>query len=358
MQDRPYIVIMAGGIGSRFWPYSRNNRPKQFLDILGTGRSLLQMTYDRFREIANPAQFFVVTNQSYLELVREQLPELTPNQILLEPLRRNTATCIAYAAYKIQAFDPNATLIITPADHLILQEERFIKTIKRAMEAAQVEGRLITIGIRPNRPETGFGYIQYLDSLNGETTMKVKTFTEKPNQKLARTFLESGDFVWNSGMFIMTAKSLLDAFGENMPDIAEAFEDGKSHFGKASEQEFINRAYSLVKNVSIDFGIMEKSDKVFVILGDFGWSDLGSWQSLHELAEKDGYNNVVEANAMLYETKNCYIKVDSDKLVVVEGLHNYLINESENVLLICKLDGEKKFRDFVANAKKKGEDFA
>ncbi|HSF54448.1 MAG TPA: mannose-1-phosphate guanylyltransferase [Algoriphagus sp.] len=357
MQDKPYIVIMAGGIGSRFWPYSRNNRPKQFLDILGTGRSLLQMTFDRFREIAEPEQFFVVTNQSYFDLVNEQLPELKPNQILTEPLRRNTATCIAYAAYKIHAFDPNATLIVTPADHLILQEQRFINTIIRAVDAAQVEGRLITMGIRPNRAETGYGYIQYLDNENGELAMKVKTFTEKPNPKLAKTFVDSGDFVWNSGMFVWKVKSLLDAFSENMPDVAEAFEEGKVHFGNPSEQEFINRAYSQVKNVSIDFGIMEKSDKVYVILGDFGWSDLGSWQSLHELRGKDENNNVVEANAMLYETENCFVKVDSGKLVVIEGLNNYLINESENVLLICKLDGEKKFRDFVANAKKKGEDF-
>jgi mannose-1-phosphate guanylyltransferase len=357
MQDKPYIVIMAGGIGARFWPYSRNNRPKQFLDILGTGRSLLQMTYDRFREIAEPAQFFVVTNQNYLELVLEQLPELTADQVLTEPLRRNTATCIAYAAYKIHAFDPNATLVVTPADHLILQEKRFIQTINRALQAAQLEDRLITIGIKPNRPETGYGYIQYLEGDNGNPALKVKTFTEKPNLKLAKTFVDSGDFVWNSGMFVWKVKSLLDAFSENMPDVAEVFEEGKSHFGKASEQDFINRAYTMVKNVSIDYGIMEKSDKVYVILGEFGWSDLGSWHNIHEIREKDENNNVIEANTLLYDTKNCYVKMDSEKLVVIEGLDNYLINETDNVLLICKLGGEKKFRDFVANAKKKGEDF-
>ncbi|SEF43031.1 mannose-1-phosphate guanylyltransferase [Algoriphagus boritolerans] len=357
MQDKPYVVIMAGGIGSRFWPYSRNNRPKQFLDILGTGRSLLQMTYDRFREIAEPKQFIVVTNQNYLDIVREQLPELKVSQILTEPLRRNTATCVAYAAYKIHAFDPEAMLIVTPADHLILQEKKFINTISRALQAAQEAGRLITIGIKPNRPETGYGYIQYLEGDNGTPALKVKTFTEKPNSKLAKTFLDSGDFVWNSGMFVWKVTSLLDAFSENMPDVAEVFEDGDSHFGKPTEQEFINRAYSMVKNVSIDYGIMEKSDKVYVILGDFGWSDLGSWHSIHELQEKDENNNVVEANALLYDTKNSYLKMDSEKLVVVEGLDNYLINETDNVLLICKLGGEKKFRDFVANAKKKGEDF-
>ncbi len=357
MQDKPYIVIMAGGIGSRFWPYSRNNRPKQFLDILGTGRSLLQMTYDRFREIAEPDQFIVVTNQNYLDLVLQQLPELSKPQVLTEPLRRNTATCIAYAAYKIHELDPEATLIVSPADHLILQEKKFLQTISRAVQAAEAKDRLITIGIKPNRPETGYGYIQYLEGDNGSPALKVKTFTEKPNLKLARTFVDSGDFVWNSGMFVWKVKSLLNAFSENMPDVAEVFEDGKGHFGKPTEQEFINRAYSMVKNVSIDYGIMEKSDKVYVILGDFGWSDLGSWHSIHELQEKDENNNVIEANTLLYDTKNSYIKMDSEKLVVVEGLDNYLINETDNVLLICKLSGEKKFRDFVANAKKKGEDF-
>lgn len=357
MKDKPYIVIMAGGIGSRFWPYSRKNRPKQFLDILGVGRSLLQMTYDRFREIAEPEQFFVVTNQKYLELVLEQLPELKAEQILTEPLRRNTATCIAYAAYKIHSLDPKATLVVTPADHLILQEKRFIQTLNRAIQASQVEDRLITIGIQPNRPETGYGYIQYLEGDNGNPALKVKTFTEKPNAKLAKTFVDSGDFVWNSGMFVWSLDSLLTAFSENMPDLAEVFDEGKFHFGKPTEQDFIKRAYSMVKNVSIDYGIMEKSDKVYVILGDFGWSDLGSWHSIHNLREKDENNNVVEANALLYDTKNCYVKMDDEKLVVIEGLDNYLINESDNVLLICKLGGDKKFRDFVANAKKKGEDF-
>jgi mannose-1-phosphate guanylyltransferase len=357
MQDKPYIVIMAGGIGSRFWPYSRNNRPKQFLDILGTGRSLLQMTYDRFRELADPERFIVVTFQGYQDLVSQQLPELSSEQILIEPLRRNTAACIAYAAYKIHAIDPEATLIVTPADHLILQEQRFIRTMESALDAAREDGRLITIGIKPNRAETGYGYIQYHENKGSDPAMKVKTFTEKPTPKLAKTFLESGDFVWNSGMFVWKGESILEAFSEYMPDMAEVFEEARAYFGKVSEAAFMAKAYTQVKNISIDYGIMEKSDKVYVILGDFGWSDLGSWQSLHELRGKDEKNNVVEANALLFDTENCFVKMDSEKLVVVEGLDNYLINESENVLLICKLDGEKKFRDFVANAKKKGEDF-
>jgi mannose-1-phosphate guanylyltransferase len=357
MKDHPYIVIMAGGIGSRFWPYSKNSKPKQFLDVLGTGRSLLQMTYDRFREVATPEQFFVVTNQAYVELVQEQLPELSAHQILSEPLRKNTATCIAYATYKIASFDPDATLVIAPADHLILQEGRFLQTILTAISEAQVPNRLLTIGIKPNRPETGYGYIQYLENEEEGHVHKVKTFTEKPNAKLAKTFVESGDFVWNSGMFVGKATAWMEAFQQHLPDVADAFEEGKSQYGTPAENEFVLQAYTQVKNISIDYGVMEKSSDVYVILGDFGWSDIGSWQSLHELREKDAQNNVVEANALLFETENCFVKTDSDKLVVVQGLDNYLINESDNVLLICKLDAEHKFRDFVANAKKKGADF-
>ena len=241
--------------------------------------------------------------------------------------------------------------------NLILQEGKFVKTIQKALKAATIEGRLITVGIKPNRPETGYGYIQYLESKNSEEALKVKTFTEKPNSKLAKTFIESGDFVWNSGIFVWKCSSLLSSFQKHMPDVAEIFDEGKEFFGKDAEPDFVSKAYLQVKNISIDYGLMEKSSDVYVILGDFGWSDLGSWYSLHELRDKDEHNNVVEANAMLYDTENSFIKVDSEKLVVVEGLKNYLINETENVLLICPLDGEKKFRDFVSNARKKGEDF-
>lgn len=346
---------MAGGIGARFWPYSRRKRPKQFLDILGTGRTLLQMTFDRFTEIAEPEQFVVITYRKYLAMVKEQLPELKDHQILTEPMRKNTAPCIAYATYKIHSYDPDATIIVTPADQLILQEKKFIKTLHKAIEAAD-DDKLITLGIKPNRPETGYGYIQYLEKPDTHT-FRVKTFIEKPNSKLAKTFLESGDFVWNSGMFVWKAKSLIQAFEEHMPDLAEIFEEGKDIFGADGEAGFVSTAYAQLKNISIDYGVMEKSSQVYVILGDFGWSDLGSWNSLYDLRDKDENYNVVEANAILYDTKNSYIKVAGDKLVVVQGLENYIVNETDNVLLICKLDAEKKFREFVSNAKKKGEDF-
>lgn len=356
MNHKPYIVIMAGGIGSRFWPYSRNNKPKQFLDILGTGRTLLQMTYDRFIKLADKDFFYVVTNKRYLEMVKEQLPDIPEHQILTEPLRRNTATCVAYASYKIAQKEPDAKIIVTPSDHLIVQEDKFQEKINIALEASEIDLRLITIGIRPNRPETGYGYIQYISD-PGNPVKKVKTFTEKPNIKLATAFMESGDFVWNSGMFVWKAKSIIHAFEKYMPEVAEVFEDGKQFYDRAEEEAYIQKAYSLVKNVSIDYGIMEKAEEVFVVMGDFGWSDLGSWLSLHETKNKDPNNNVVDANAILYDTKDCFIKVNPEKLVVIEGLENYLINESENVLLICKLDTERKFRAFVNDAKQKGEDF-
>lgn len=356
MQEIPYIVIMAGGIGSRFWPYSRHKRPKQFLDILGTGQTLLQMTYDRFVKVSDPSRFYVVTNKKYEHLVEAQLPDIPKSQILTEPMGRNTAACIAYASYSIAQKSADAKVIVTPADHLILQEENFYKSIGVALQAAEEGNRMITLGIRPNRPETGYGYIQYIGN-HGNPVKKVKTFTEKPNAKLAKAFMDSGDFVWNSGMFVWKIKSIITAFEKYMPDLAEVFEEGFGHYSSHTEEDFIKRAYSLVKNISIDYGVMEKSDEVYVVLGDFGWSDLGSWQSLHELREKDADNNVVEANAILFETTNSYIKVSPDKLVVVEGLDNYLVHESDNVIVVCKLDGERKFRDFVGEARKKGEEF-
>ncbi|UZD22498.1 mannose-1-phosphate guanylyltransferase [Algoriphagus halophytocola] len=356
MTNKPYIVILAGGVGSRFWPYSRRKKPKQFLDILGTGRTLLQMTYDRYREMADPEQFVVVTYKKYQNLVKKQLPELKDEQVLVEPMRKNTAVCMAYACFHIHSKDPDSTLVVTPSDHLILQESKYIKTIQRAVSVAEREGKLLTIGVKPTRAETNYGYIQYLEKPKAHA-FKVKTFTEKPNAKLAKTFLESGDFAWNSGMFVWKSKTLIRELHEHLPDLAEIFEEGKGVYGTAGEEAFVRRAYSQVKNISFDIGIMEKTNEMYILLGEFGWSDLGSWANLHELKEKDEHNNVVEANAILYDTSNSYVKVKGEKLVVVQGLDHYLINESENVLLICKIDSEKRFREFVSNAKKKGEEF-
>lgn len=356
MKDKPFVVIMAGGIGSRFWPYSRDSNPKQFLDFMGTGRSLLQMTYDRFAPFTTPDRIIVVTHSKYQLLVRDQLPEVLDENVLSEPLKRDTATCIAYASYKIRKIDPEAKVIVTPSDHLITQESSFHARILDALQSAEDRDHLVTIGIKPTRPETGYGYIQYMENFE-EVAKKVKTFIEKPDLDLATTFLESGEFVWNSGIFIWKNHSIIHAFEKYLPGMAEVFEEGGNYFWTDEEQDFIEKAYTQVKNISIDYGIMEKSDSVYVIQGDFYWADLGSWQSLYELQPRDQNENVVEANALLYETTNCFIKVPPEKLVVVQGLDNYLINESDNVLLICKLDAEKKFREFVGDAKIKGDGF-
>lgn len=352
-----YIIIMAGGAGTRFWPYSRVRHPKQFLDILGTGRTMVQSTFDRFAHIAPAENFYVVTNAEYKQIVKEQLPQLNDDQILAEPSRKNTAPCIAYATYKVLKKNPKAVTIVTPSDHIVLNEPSFVSVLKTAVHAAEEDNKIITIGIKPHRPETGYGYIQYHS--NSSPVKKVKTFTEKPEKELAKKFLESGDFVWNSGMFIWKAETIRNEFEEHLPELDEAFHDASEKFYTPDESSAIVKAYSQSRSISIDYGIMEKAENVHVVLGDFGWSDLGSWETMHELiSEKDENKNVVQANTLLYNTKNCLIKVDGEKLVVIQDLNGYLVTEHENVILICKKDSEKKFREFVADVKeKKGEQY-
>lgn len=351
-----YVVILAGGIGIKFWPFSRNHKPKQFLDLLGTGKSLLQMTYDRFKDAFEPYQFIVVTNKRYLSLVKEQLPQIPDNQILVEPLRRNTAASIALASYKIKKLNPNAMVLISPSDQLIFNEPAFFEAIDQAIEGASAPGNLVTIGIRPNRADTSYGYIQYFPD-NEKRVKKVKTFTEKPDFSLATTFLESGDFVWNSGTFIWKNESIINAFEKYLPEMAEVFEEGEIYFCTEKEHLFLNKAYSLIKNISIDHGILERSDEFFMVLGDFGWSDLGSWQNLYDISDKDNEQNSVKGKALLYDTENCFIQLPQDKLVVIQGLKDYLISDSENVLLICKLGEESKFREYVTDARKIDEGY-
>lgn len=351
-----YVVIMAGGIGSRFWPYSRNGQPKQFLDILGTGQSLLQMTYERFLPIIAKENIYVVTNQDYAAMVKEQLPDLTDHQILKEPLRRNTAPCIAYACYKIAKKDPDAIITVAPSDHVIFYEDKFRKVLGTAIEAAEDQEKLITIGLKPNRPETGYGYIQYLES--DDQVKRVKTFTEKPERELAKKFLESGDFVWNSGIFVWGVRAIISAFEECLPEVAETFSEIQKGLYTDDEAVSVHNAYSQCGNISIDYGVMEKASKVYVVLGDFGWSDLGSWNSLHELSEKNGDDNVVQGNAILYDTKSTLVKGPKDKLIIVQGLEGYLVAECGNVTLICKKDEEAKFRHYVADVKEqKGKEY-
>lgn len=356
MNENNYVVIMAGGVGSRFWPYSRTNKPKQFLDILNTGRSLIQMTYDRFKTKVPIENIYVVTHKDYGDLVKEQLPKLLPEQILLEPLRRNTAPCIAYASYKIAKKNPEAIVTIAPSDHFISNEEVYYKAWNTAVEAANDQEKLVTIGLHPNKPETGFGYIQYLNS--DELLKKVKTFTEKPEKSLAEKFIESGDFLWNSGIFIWGVQAIIKAITEALPELSELFEEAIPKLNTPNEFAAISIVYSQCNNISIDYGVMESADHVYVVAADFTWSDLGSWNALHEYSEKDIYDNVIQANTLLYDTKNTLIKGPKDKLIIVQGLQNYLVTECDNVLLICKRDNEEKFRDFVADVKEnKGKEF-
>ncbi|OJV31940.1 MAG: mannose-1-phosphate guanylyltransferase [Bacteroidales bacterium 36-12] len=341
-----YCVIMAGGVGSRFWPFSRTNRPKQFLDFFGTGRSLLQLTYDRFRKIIPAENILVVSNVIYKDTILEQLPELNENQVLLEPHRRNTAPCIAYAMNRIKAITDKANIIVAPSDHLILKENEFIDVLKEGLEFVENNDSLLTIGIKPSRPETGYGYIQIND---GEGNLrKVKTFTEKPNAELAKVFFETGEFYWNSGIFLWSLSTIDNAFERLLPDVASKFSAGKNLFNTQDEQNFINEIYPTCINISIDYGVMEKADNVYVLCADIGWTDLGTWGSLYEMSNKDENQNVaLKCKTVFYESTDNIVALPQDKLAVIEGLSGYLIAESDNVLLICKKDEEARIRQFV-----------
>lgn len=351
MNKNLYVVLMAGGVGVRFWPYSRNTKPKQFLDVLGTGKTLIQSTIERFLPLCPIENIFVVTHEEHAPLVKEQLPQLTESQILTEPMRKNTAACIAYASFKIQQINPDAVIVVSPADHLILKEDQFLEVIKKGVDQARVDDKLITLGIKPTRPETGYGYIQY--HTEKSFAKKVKTFTEKPELSLAKKFLESGDFVWNAGIFIWSVKAIIQAIHLHLAEVAEVFEEIKTKLVTEEEKEVIQAAYPQCKSISIDYGIMEKASNVYVCLGDFSWSDLGSWASIHEISPKDNDNNVIGANALTYETRNCIIKGSPNKLIVAQGLNGYLVGEFGNVIIVCEKDKEEQFRRFVSDVKSK-----
>lgn len=361
MDKNIYCVIMAGGIGSRFWPVSRTKSPKQFKDILGTGKTLIRSTFERLNQICVSENILVVTNIDYKELVKEQLPEIKEENILLEPLRRNTAPCIEYANFKIYKKNKNAKIIVSPSDHLVLKENAFIKTMQKALNFIGKEDGLLTIGIKPSRPETGYGYIQLEkgSSKYCKDICKVKTFTEKPDHEMANFFLESGEFFWNSGLFIWSVETIMNAFKNHLPDMHASFNDGLSIYNTAEESEFIEKTYSKCSNISIDYGIIEKAENVYVICSDFGWSDLGTWGSLYENSEKDDHKNVVSsANTLLYDTNNCIINLPSDRLVVIEGLEDYIVVESDNALLICRKKNEQQLRQIVHDVKIfKGDEF-
>lgn len=358
--NHTYVVIMAGGIGTRFWPFSRSSYPKQFHDVLGTGRTLLQQTADRFNGICPSENIYIVTSDKYKDLCQQQLPQLADDQVLCEPVARNTAPCIAYACYKIAQRDPQANIVVAPADHIILREEAFRDTIRTALATTEANDVLVTLGIQPSRPDTGYGYIQYLpDPANGSegSVKKVKTFTEKPHLELAQQFVESGEFVWNAGIFVWNAQAIRKAFEAFLPETAEIFAEGNGLYYTDRETAFVHKAYSLCKSISIDNGVMEKADNVYVVLSDFGWSDLGTWKSLYEISDKSDNLNVIDGHILLYNTKNCIIKTPKDRLVVVNGLDGYIVAEYDNVLMICRKDEEQKVKEFVADAKERGNEF-
>lgn len=355
--ENNYCVIMAGGIGSRFWPMSRTNFPKQFIDVLGTGQTLIQQTFDRLLNLVPKENIYIVTNDIYKNLVLEQL-DIKKEQVICEPNRRNTAPCIAYANYKIAKKNPNANIIVAPADHLILKESKFIEVMKTALNFTENSNALVTLGISPSRPDTGYGYIQFEEN-NDSEIKKVKTFTEKPDLELAQQFLESGDFSWNSGMFIWNLSAISEAFKKHLPQIDSLFQEKAAVFNTKDENKAIDEIYAVCKSVSIDYGIMEKAENVYVISADIGWSDLGTWGSIYtHLKHDDKHNAVIGKNVMLYESEGCIVSVPNEKLVVLQGLKDYIVIESNDTLLVCKKSDEQKIKDFVTDIKlEKGEKY-
>ncbi len=351
---------MAGGIGSRFWPISRTAHPKQFIDILGTGKTLIQQTYERFLKIVPKENIFILTNETYAALVMEQIPLLDESQIIGEPIMRNTAPCIAYGCHKIRKLNPDALIVVAPSDHLIVDTEEFVKSINKSLDTASKHDCLITLGIKPSRPDTGYGYIQFNTKKIEDDFYMVKTFTEKPSAELAGTFVQSGDFLWNAGIFVWSVKNILRSFEKHLPEMNDIFNEGESLYNSDKEREFIQSAFSQCTNISIDYGIMEKADNVYVLPSEFGWSDLGTWASVYDLSEKDYVGNAVipSERVIMYDSSNCMVKVPKEKLVVLQGLHDFIVVEDNNTLLVCPRDQEQEIKQIVADVKQRfGADF-
>lgn len=346
-----YCVILCGGVGSRFWPYSRANMPKQFIDFLGTGRSLLQMTYDRILPIVSKENIIVVTHEAYAPLVKQQLPDVDEDNILLEPVRRNTAPCIAWAAWHIAARDPEASMIVTPSDHLITREREYEKCVVRGFEFVESRDALLTLGVMPVRPDTNYGYIQIGEQVENDIN-KVKTFTEKPNIDLARVFIESGEFYWNSGIFLWSIKSICKAFHDFAPEIAAKFDDDRELFGTAREREMIAVHFPACASISIDFAVMEKAGNVYVETANFGWNDLGTWSALYDMSPKNRDANVTQnCSVFAYNSRGNIFAVRGDKIVVVDGLNDYIVSDSGDVLLICPKSEEQRIKQMVNDTK-------
>ena len=354
-----YVAIMAGGIGSRFWPMSRTAYPKQFLDVLNTGKTLIQWTYERYLPFIPAENIFIVTSSEYVDIVKKQFPQLPEQNILAEPSKKNTAPCIAYISFKLAQIDPKATFIVAPSDHLILEQENFQKIVEKALDFVSNINALATLGIKPTNPNTGYGYIQYegLEVSNG--VYKVKTFTEKPTQEIAESFLASGDFLWNAGIFAWKASVILKAFEKYQPEMFELFDQEKANFNTENEKQAIEKIYPQCTNISIDIAIMEKADNVYVLPSAFGWSDLGTWNSAYENMEKDYFGNAVASNnVIVIDATKCMINAPKDKLVVVQGIDDFIIVDTKDVLLICSKEKEQSIKEYVAEVKRhKGDKY-
>ena len=347
---RNHIVIMAGGIGSRFWPMSTTECPKQFIDVLGVGRSLLQLTYDRFQGICLPENIWIVTNKKYLELCREQLPDVPTENILLEPCRRNTAPCIAYVSWRIKSKNPKANVVVTPSDHIVTDTVEFQRVITSCLKFTGETDAIVTLGMKPNRPETGYGYIQAdlsVSSPRNKEIFRVDSFREKPDIETAKKYVLQNNFFWNAGVFIWSVSTIVNAFRVYQPAISKVFEGMEHIYGTPEEQENIDKCYPECENISVDYAIMEKAEEIFVCPANFGWSDLGTWGSLLEQSKKDLYGNCLIGNDIrLYDSHNCIVHTMNEKQVIIQGLDGYIIAENDNRLLICKLSEEQRIKQF------------
>jgi mannose-1-phosphate guanylyltransferase len=354
-----YVAIMAGGIGSRFWPMSRTALPKQFLDVLNTGKTLVQWTYERYAKFIPAENIFIVTSEEYEDIVKTQLPMLPIENILAEPSKKNTAPCIAYISFKLAQMNPDAKCIVAPSDHLILEEDRFQAIALEALDFVDHIKALVTLGIQPTHPNTGYGYIQYEGLEVAKDVFKVKTFTEKPDLEIAKSFIESGDFLWNAGIFAWKISSILTAFEKYQPEMYELFDQEKMHFNTPAENTAIQRIYPQCTNISIDIAIMEKANNVYVMPASFGWSDLGTWNSAYENMEKDYLGNAVASdNVIVIDATKCMINSPKDKLVLVQGLDDFIVIDTKDVLLICSRDKEQSIKEYVAEVKRnKGDKY-
>ncbi|MBQ9356500.1 MAG: mannose-1-phosphate guanylyltransferase [Prevotella sp.] len=345
-----HLVIMAGGVGSRFWPMSTPEKPKQFIDVLGTGQTLLQLTVLRFGDLVQPENVWVVTNEKYAETVHEQLPDMPRRNILCEPCRRNTAPCIAYVSWRIKSIDPKANIVVTPSDHIVTNIQEFQRVISECMDFTQDSDAIVTLGMKPTRPETGYGYIQAdlsAASLRNKKIFRVDSFREKPDLATAEQYIQKNNYFWNSGLFIWNVSTIVNAFRVYQPKMAKIFEAMIPVYGTDGEQEEVNRQFPKCENISVDYAIMEKAEEIFVCPADFGWSDLGTWGSLLTQSHRDLYGNAaIGPQISLFETHNCIIHTTQERRVVVQGLDGFIVAENDDTLLICKLSEEQRIKQF------------